>query len=158
MQVHQMMAALSFGDAIGNEALRIQEILRSRGLRLRHLRRVGPPRNGRPGAKALGLPGSLLERRPPHPPFFHRRGRQHVRVPPSRPDSPHLPQHHSRSLVSGVSPPSRRALLPRASRAPGVRSQGPARGRRFGVQPLGARSGRLPPDGRPSAPPRFRPG
>ncbi|HJS75373.1 MAG TPA: glycosyltransferase [Vicinamibacteria bacterium] len=31
MQVHQMMAALSFGDAIGNEALRIQEILRGEG-------------------------------------------------------------------------------------------------------------------------------
>ena len=31
MQVHQMMAALSFGDAIGNEALRIQEILRNEG-------------------------------------------------------------------------------------------------------------------------------
>lgn len=31
MQVHQMLAALSFGDAIGNEALRIREILRSRG-------------------------------------------------------------------------------------------------------------------------------
>lgn len=32
MQVHQMLAALSFGDAIGNEALRIQQILRSRGI------------------------------------------------------------------------------------------------------------------------------
>jgi glycosyltransferase involved in cell wall biosynthesis len=31
MQVHQMLAALSFGDAIGNEALRIQQILKSRG-------------------------------------------------------------------------------------------------------------------------------
>jgi glycosyltransferase involved in cell wall biosynthesis len=30
-QVHQMLASLSFGDAISNEALRIQEILRSRG-------------------------------------------------------------------------------------------------------------------------------
>lgn len=31
MQVHQMLAAFSFGDAIGNEAIRIQQILRSRG-------------------------------------------------------------------------------------------------------------------------------
>jgi glycosyltransferase involved in cell wall biosynthesis len=31
MQIHQMLAALSYGDAIGNEALRIQEILRSEG-------------------------------------------------------------------------------------------------------------------------------
>jgi glycosyltransferase involved in cell wall biosynthesis len=31
MQIHQMLAALSYGDAIGNEALRIQQILRSRG-------------------------------------------------------------------------------------------------------------------------------
>jgi L-malate glycosyltransferase len=31
MQVHQMLAALSYGDAIGNEALRIQEILRNEG-------------------------------------------------------------------------------------------------------------------------------
>jgi glycosyltransferase involved in cell wall biosynthesis len=31
MQVHQMLAALSYGDAIGNEALRIQEILRGEG-------------------------------------------------------------------------------------------------------------------------------
>jgi glycosyltransferase involved in cell wall biosynthesis len=31
MKVHQMLAALSYGDAIGNEALRIQEILREEG-------------------------------------------------------------------------------------------------------------------------------
>lgn len=31
MQVHQMLAALSYGDAIGNEALRIQQILRGEG-------------------------------------------------------------------------------------------------------------------------------
>jgi glycosyltransferase involved in cell wall biosynthesis len=31
MQVHQMLAALSHGDAIGNEALRIQQILRGEG-------------------------------------------------------------------------------------------------------------------------------
>jgi glycosyltransferase involved in cell wall biosynthesis len=31
MQVHQLLAALSYGDAIGNEALRIQQILREEG-------------------------------------------------------------------------------------------------------------------------------
>lgn len=31
MQVHQMLAAFSYGDAIGNEALRIQQILRDEG-------------------------------------------------------------------------------------------------------------------------------
>lgn len=31
MQVHQMLAALSYGDAIGNEALRIQQILKDQG-------------------------------------------------------------------------------------------------------------------------------
>ena len=31
MNVHQMLSALSYGDAIGNEALRIQSILRGRG-------------------------------------------------------------------------------------------------------------------------------
>ncbi len=31
MRAHQMLSALSYGDAIGNEALRIQSILRSRG-------------------------------------------------------------------------------------------------------------------------------
>ena len=31
MQVHQMVASLSYGDAISNEALRIQDLLRSRG-------------------------------------------------------------------------------------------------------------------------------
>ena len=31
MQIHQMLAALSFGDAIGNEALEIQRILRAQG-------------------------------------------------------------------------------------------------------------------------------
>jgi L-malate glycosyltransferase len=31
MRVHQMLSALSYGDAIGNEALRIQSILRGRG-------------------------------------------------------------------------------------------------------------------------------
>ena len=32
MQVHQMLAALSYGDAIGNEALRIQQVLLDAGL------------------------------------------------------------------------------------------------------------------------------
>ncbi len=31
MKIHQMLSALSYGDAIGNEALRIQSILRGRG-------------------------------------------------------------------------------------------------------------------------------
>ncbi len=31
LQIHQMLAALSYGDAIGNEALRIQQILREKG-------------------------------------------------------------------------------------------------------------------------------
>ena len=31
MQVHQMVASLSHGDAISNEALRIRQILRNRG-------------------------------------------------------------------------------------------------------------------------------
>ncbi len=31
MQIHQMLAALSYGDAIGNEALQIQQILRQQG-------------------------------------------------------------------------------------------------------------------------------
>jgi L-malate glycosyltransferase len=31
MQIHQLLAALSYGDAIGNEALRIQQILRGEG-------------------------------------------------------------------------------------------------------------------------------
>ena len=32
MHVHQMVASLTFGDAIGNEALRIQSVLRSHGV------------------------------------------------------------------------------------------------------------------------------
>jgi len=32
MLVHQMVASLTFGDAIGNEALRIQSVLRSHGV------------------------------------------------------------------------------------------------------------------------------
>ena len=31
MQIHQILAALSYGDAIGNEALRIQEVLKTAG-------------------------------------------------------------------------------------------------------------------------------
>ena len=53
--VHQLLAALSYGDAIGNEALAIQAHLRARGLRVGHLRGERAPADGAPGAAALAV-------------------------------------------------------------------------------------------------------
>ena len=56
-QVHQVLAALSYGDAIGNEALAIQRHLRRAGFELRHLR------GGRPSAHGRTWPGRSGEYR-----------------------------------------------------------------------------------------------
>ena len=41
--VHQVLATLGYGDAIGHEVLGIQRVLRARGLRVGHLRRDRGP-------------------------------------------------------------------------------------------------------------------
>ena len=45
-RVHQLLAALAYGDAIGNEALAIQRPPAAGGLRVRHLRRARPSAHG----------------------------------------------------------------------------------------------------------------
>ena len=47
IQVHQVLATLGYGDAIGHEVLGIQRVLRGAGYRVRHLRARPPIRGSR---------------------------------------------------------------------------------------------------------------
>ena len=83
-QVHQVLATLGYGDAIGHEVLGIQRVLRVCGLRVGHLRRDGRPS---PGGSDPGLPGTgrrQPSRQHPDSPLLHRvEGLAH-RVRPAR--------------------------------------------------------------------------
>ena len=52
--VHQVLATLGYGDAIGNEALGIQRVLQDAGYVSRNLRPDRRPTPGGPGGRTTG--------------------------------------------------------------------------------------------------------
>ena len=144
MRVHQLLAALSYGDAIGNEALAIQRQLRAAGLRVRHLRRARAPARRAPGAPAPRVPGGLVARDGLHLPLLDRQRRRPADPPRARPAGGDLPQHHAGALLPRLPPAPGGPVPPRAARA---RRPSPPRtragARRQRVQPPRARAGGL---------------
>jgi hypothetical protein len=113
----------SYGDAIGNEALAIQAT--PRGVRLRHLRRAGPPAHGPPGPPPVGVPGGLRSRDRVPLPLLHRQRGLAADLPRAGPASG-SPQHHAGPLLPQPQPPGRphvsraqRLRPPRAETGPG---------------------------------------
>ena len=149
-RIHQVLATLGYGDAIGHEVLGIQRVLRGAGFDVGHLRRDGRPAAGVADARLPRPDRRERPRRPPDPPLLDRVARLARGLRGARSDGARLPQHHAA-----------RVLRRRARAAGGAVLQGPARAarvpaacgpgaRRLGVQPPGARGARVPADRRPA--------
>ena len=116
-RVHQVLATLGYGDAIGHEVLGIQRVLRARRLRVRDLRRDrrsaarGPdgrlPRHGRRDRP----------RRRADPPLLDRIARLAHRLRAARPHGARLPQHHAAGVLHRRPQGAGEAVLPRPPRA-----------------------------------------
>ena len=139
MRVHQLLAALSYGDAIGNEALAIQ-----RQLRAAATSRTSSPswstRGRAPGAPALRVPAGVV---PETVCIFHFSiGSAAGRADPPRP-GPLVVVYHNitpGALLPRLSPAPRGPLPPRR-RARRLRRAHGAGARRQRVQPPGAGAG-----------------
>ena len=142
-RVHQVLATLGYGDAIGHEVLGIQRVLRARRLRVGDLRRdrrsaargsdARLPRDGRRGRA----------RRRADPSFLDRIARVAHRLRAARPDGARLPQHHAAGVLRRRAQGPGEAVLPRPARADRLHRPLRARARRLRIQPAGARGARL---------------
>ena len=162
-QVHQVLATLGYGDAIGHEVLGIQPRPARRRLRVGDLRRHRGRAARAPDAR-LPRPGVVqLARQHPDPPLLDRVARLAHRLRAARPDGARLPQHHAARVLRGRAPAAGAPVLPRSARALGLRRAVRPGARRLGVQPAGTGGDGLPanrgPAGRPGllAPRRRRP-
>ncbi len=146
--VHQVLATLGYGDAIGHEVLGIQRVLRRAGLRVGHLRR-----DGRPPARAADarLPRARRRqpsRQPAAPSFFDRLEGVANGVRAAGSDGAHLPQHHAARILRRRPPHAGAPVLPRPARASRLRRPLRSRARRLRVQPPGPRGARVSADRR----------
>jgi len=149
VKVHQLLAALSYGDAIGNEAARGPAAAARGGARVGHLRGArAPPRGAL--ARPLWEYGEVSS--PQTVCIYHFSiGSAAGRLVHGAPDRLVIVYHNiTPAASSSVSPPPRWSLPPRPPRARGVRVADRARPRRLRVQPCGARGVRLLPDRRPA--------
>ena len=154
-RVHQVLATLGYGDAIGHEVLGIQRALRARRLRVGHLRRDRRSAARGPDARLSG-PGRRGDAgRRPDPSLLDRLARLAHRLRAAGPHGARLPQHHAARILHRRAQGSGEALLPRPPRAHRLHRALRSRARRFGVQPAGARGARLPRHRRPAGGPRL---
>ena len=143
--VHQVLATLGYGDAIGHEVLGIQRVLRGGGIRVGHLRRDGRPP---PGVSDARLPRSAS--RPATPTTCcstTSRSARRRRAWPSR------CQTGWRSSTTTSRRPSTSSACIRCSSQQCFRGRRElrayidrvsTRARRLGVQPAGTRGARIP--------------
>ena len=108
-RVHQILATLGYGDAIGNEVLGINRALRAAGFDSEIIVETADPRLEDLTVDYRDMVGRDRRRRSADPPFLARLARVAHGVRAAVPDGAHVPQHHA----AGVFP--RRA---RAARAP----------------------------------------
>ena len=119
IRIHQVLATLGYGDAIGHEVLGIQRVLRAAGYESEiFVEARGPPariddarlsRAHRLQPSRQSAPASLLARV------------QSVAhgVCPARPDGAHLPQHHAAGVFCRPAPFPDQRVFPRAAGARG---------------------------------------
>ena len=115
--VHQVLATLGYGDAIGHEVLGIQRVLRERRLRVGDLRR---DRRSAARASHRRLPRAARRessRQHPDPPLLDRIAGVAHRLRAARSDGARLPQHHAARVLRRRASAARAALLPRPPRA-----------------------------------------
>ncbi len=146
--IHQVLATLGYGDAIGHEVLGIQRALRGAGYDVGDLRADGRPA---PRRSHGGLPRAA-RREPsgqhPHPSLLDRIAGLARRLRAPGADGARVPQHHAAGVLRRRAQGARRAMFPRATRAGPLQGPLRPRARRLGIQPPGARRHRLPGDRR----------
>ena len=102
--VHQLLAALSYGDAIGNEALAIQKHLRAAGFASDIFAEKVHPRDGPPRPSALGVRAGVVAGDGLPLPLLDRKRLGAPHLPRPGPPRVHLPQHHACPLLPGLPP------------------------------------------------------
>ena len=143
IRIHQVLATLGYGDAIGHEVLGIQRVLRAAGYESEIFVETAdsPPRVA---DARLSRARRLQPSRQPAPPSLFA-GLESVahRVCAARPNGAHLPQHHAAGVLRRRASVAGATMLPRTAGAAGVRRPLRPGARRFGVQPAGPRSARV---------------
>ena len=148
IRIHQVLATLGYGDAIGHEVLGIQRVLRAAGYESEIFvetadHRLEPLTRDYRELVDASHPDNLL--------LHHfSLGSQGVAdgVRAARSDGAHLPQHHAAGVLRRRAPHARAAVLSRTARAAGLRRPLRPGAGRLGVQPPGSRGARLPADRR----------
>ena len=115
--VHQVLATLGYGDAIGHEVLGIQRVLRAAGYESDIFvetadRRLEPLTRDYRELVDASAPGQ-----PAAPPLLDRIEGVANRLRPARSDGAHLPQHHAARILRRRAPDARSAVLPRPAGA-----------------------------------------
>ena len=144
--VHQVLATLSYGDAIGNEVLAIRASCATPGTSRRSSSGTADSRLEDLTQDYRDLPAVQPPREHPHPPLLARVEDLAHRVRAARPDDPRLPQRHAARVLRGHPPAARARVLPRPARAVGIRAALRPRAGRLGVQPAGTGGDGIPGD------------
>ena len=142
-RVHQVLATLGYGDAIGHEVLGIQRVLRGAGYESEIFVETADRRLEDLTTDYREMVGRDRARRRPHPSLLDRIARVADRLRAARADGARLPQHHAARVLPRRAQGSRQAVLPRPARADRLRLALRPRARRLRVQPPGARAARL---------------
>ena len=147
IRIHQVLATLGYGDAIGHEVLGIQRVLRARRLRVRDLRRDRrlPSRAADRATIASWSTSAIRDNLLLHHFSLGSKASRTAFALP-RSDGAHLPQHHAAGVLRRRAPDARAPVLSRPARAAGVRRSLRSGDGRLGVQPAGSRGARLSAD------------
>ena len=137
--IHQVLATLGYGDAIGHEVLGIQRVLRGAGYESEIFVQTADPRLEH---LTLGLsrPGRRQpSRQHPDSPLLDRIARVADGLRAARSHGARLPQHHAAGVLRRRQQGAGAALLPGPPRAGALQDALRPGARRFGIQPAGAR-------------------
>ena len=141
--VHQVLATLGYGDAIGHEVLGIQRVLRAAGYESDIFVETVDPRLESLTRDYRELVDASRARQPSAPSFLDRIEGVAHRLRPARSDGAHLPQHHAAGILRRRASHARASMLPRPARDSRLRRSLRPRARRLRIQPPGSRVARI---------------
>ena len=152
-RVHQVLATLGYGDAIGHEVLGIQRVLRGAGFESEIFVETADPRLEDLTIDYREMVGRGRRRKTSSSTTSRSARARRGRLRAAGPHGARLSQHHAAGVLRRRAPRPRQAVLSRPPRAHGLHRALRSRARRLGVQPPGARRARLPADRRPAGGP-----
>ncbi len=154
--IHQVLATLGYGDAIGHEVLGIQRVLRSAGYESEIFVQTAEPRVEHLTAALLGSPGREPSRQHPDSPFLDRLARVAPGLRAARSNGARLPQHHAAGIFRRHQQGAGAPLLQGPPRAGALQVTLRSCARRLRIQPPGARRARILADRRAAGGARLR--